>query len=916
MAPKMTRSETPTLRTAAASRTRRGEAATYETPIDVEAIGTAREAEHFTRQSDGTVRASGRGQASERGRARAYGGRRRQSRQRSRSGAGQGRGSRQQQQTGSTGEKVPSGTTQQSEEQQPGTGSAGQDTQENATQQNQQAGSTGQGNREQGEQESAQATSSGHVTEKNNAGATSLATGNGQGAAGSTDESHGQATNSTSGAASGSNGQVNGRRTSEKGGSDDTGQPNDGSKRRRSSSGSRQGSPKKPKPGEDTGKSGDANAEIQRQQPQGKESCARLQQLLTIYRGMPPPARNPTTPNTMMEDEDVYRAVVAVTEAISREGSHEYSFIDWTSFNSSTLTNREAMRQTVARPGNEILVPWINRSHHSLFYLQRRGDAGEFQAMHFDSARELGHRPTRNTQYNAIRQRLQQVNWTGEMAAGDARIPLESSNVDVVRQEGGTQCGLHVIFSAWALALGLRIARAMDRQRFRDFYRDGEILVQQAVQGNVSCEAIWAFFDCYEFIEAGQQINGSRSFENTVTIRDERDLATLTARTRIQEALPEGVDFDEAAADIAPGESDFRHLSTGEFLDRYNEHQRAIAAGLPTAGTGQAGGHSDDFDLEIQEALAQSLGQGGTNNQNEQAFGTAVQASGTAGETMTQSPGINTNSDMAAAQLSQLFEDRALDRGLCLHGAESSLNMQDRDSSWRDQVAPAGAPPMHANPTDPGDDSSSIQSCESSPQPTPPDSPRSEAQQHIPASTEVLNSIPPFWEPRREGHHAWTRERQQIRQEQLERQTRQQQAMQHVQNAQQSQAAAGLDSSYPPAPPPTASSLGPREIDTGTTTNEDDHNSDVQLQGESQPSTRFQTAGTEEQQVKSGDADDEERQQDDSMRRDSDEYEPPPADNPPEEHIDTPGMGSLTGDDGDPGDQDIEDLFSGDFYDD
>jgi hypothetical protein len=126
------------------------------------------------------------------------------------------------------------------------------------------------------------------------------------------------------------------------------------------------------------------------------------------------------------------------------------------------------------------------------------------------------------------------VNWTGEGAAGDERIPLESSNVDVVRQECGTQCGLHVTFNAWALALGLKSARPIDRQRFSDFYRDGEILVRQAVQGNVSSEAIWAFFDCYEFIEAGQQIEPFRSIENTVTIRAEPDLATLAARTSTQ----------------------------------------------------------------------------------------------------------------------------------------------------------------------------------------------------------------------------------------------------------------------------------------------------------------------------------------------------------------------------------------------
>jgi hypothetical protein len=98
-------------------------------------------------------------------------------------------------------------------------------------------------------------------------------------------------------------------------------------------------------------------AESQRQQGEGKELCAGLEELLAIYRRMHSPNPDPAPHNTMLADEDVYRGVVAVTEALSREGSHEFSFIDWTSFNSSTIPNREEVRQTVARPGNEMFFP-------------------------------------------------------------------------------------------------------------------------------------------------------------------------------------------------------------------------------------------------------------------------------------------------------------------------------------------------------------------------------------------------------------------------------------------------------------------------------------------------------------------------------------------------------------------------------
>jgi hypothetical protein len=115
-------------------------------------------------------------------------------------------------------------------------------------------------------------------------------------------------------------------------------------------------------------------------------------------------------------------------------------------------------------------------------------------------------------------------------------------------------------------------------------------------------------------------------------------------------------------------------------------------------------------------------------------------------------------------------------------------------------------------------------------------------------------------------------------------------------------------------PPLTGASLGLGETGVGPRTNNQEHNRDVQARGESQHSTASQTSCDEEQQTKSNDADDEERLRNDSVRRGSGEYEPPPADSPRDEAIDTPGMASTTADNGSIEDEDMDDLFDGDFY--
>ncbi|KAK3712563.1 hypothetical protein LTR37_009006 [Vermiconidia calcicola] len=294
----------------------------------------------------------------------------------------------------------------------------------------------------------------------------------------------------------------------------------------------------------------------------------------------------------MLEDSDVYRGITAVTEGIVQGGGHLFSVIDPNALQNEWDPGN--LVQTIARPRQEILVPRVFEGHISLNAVlpndpaESAGQQNGFRLLHFDSARR-GHRGQiwEPAMTRWVRERLTENRWNGheggeddEGNSFDITGYVEAPNV--ARQEQGWECGLHVIFNAWAHALALRLSGGPIAS-YSGFLRDGIAIVRAAVQGRVASDDILAFFDCYRFVQPGQQIGADRVFEHTLRLARGDDLMAHVARVRVVEdleimrergTLPEWfLDFATAYDDLqAP---DLTTMTAQGFVDAFMALQRA-----------------------------------------------------------------------------------------------------------------------------------------------------------------------------------------------------------------------------------------------------------------------------------------------------------------------------------------------------
>lgn len=86
-------------------------------------------------------------------------------------------------------------------------------------------------------------------------------------------------------------------------------------------------------------------------------------------------------------------------------------------------------------------------------------------------------------------------------------------------------CGYHVIFNAWAIALGLKLDPGFQAEWNLNFLDNAQNLICLALLGLASSELIHNYLECIKFVFPEQTIDASKKFERTHQAENEEELA-------------------------------------------------------------------------------------------------------------------------------------------------------------------------------------------------------------------------------------------------------------------------------------------------------------------------------------------------------------------------------------------------------
>lgn len=235
-----------------------------------------------------------------------------------------------------------------------------------------------------------------------------------------------------------------------------------------------------------------------------------------------------------LPDETVYRAIAAVTEAISElPGQSAFSLV---SLASIRLPADSPLRQRIARPGNPALIPHTQDGHTSLFSLQLQRP-GHYALHHYDSA-GVGHEGALERYGDRVRDELVRLGWRPR----GKDFSIETTTVPrahQTRQSQGWECGMHVIFYAWAIALELQINGTGKPKPAASFLEDGALLINYALLGIASSDVILAFLQCYGLVSHDQVVPVDLAFTRTMPFRKLTTLERRIAHLRVEEELTE-----------------------------------------------------------------------------------------------------------------------------------------------------------------------------------------------------------------------------------------------------------------------------------------------------------------------------------------------------------------------------------------
>ena len=280
-----------------------------------------------------------------------------------------------------------------------------------------------------------------------------------------------------------------------------------------------------------------------------------------------------------MRDHNAFRAIAAVTEAISlNESGIKFSVIDFDSFElgrSHGEMGDIAREHAIGRPGNEALIPLVQNNHISLFCVERtEEDDFWFEITHLDSMVLSSHTANSTEFGDSVRSALRAVGWFEE----DSDLRMTGGAIliqDLPGQSQGWSCGLHTVLWAWALALGFTIsADAWPTED--DFYEEAVYLINLAMQGHMDSQTIEAFLRCHRIVPYDERVEVDRHFESTIPFPTDFSLVRHVARVRIETGLDEYRELgerlpalDEMLRVIGEENAILTDVSPHQIYDRY-----------------------------------------------------------------------------------------------------------------------------------------------------------------------------------------------------------------------------------------------------------------------------------------------------------------------------------------------------------
>ncbi|KXT00974.1 hypothetical protein AC578_8201 [Pseudocercospora eumusae] len=274
-----------------------------------------------------------------------------------------------------------------------------------------------------------------------------------------------------------------------------------------------------------------------------KEYPARLQDLERRNTDFKIAAEDPAVERGFMLDETLYQAIVSVTERVTENDKGvRFAYLPPVGVATLQFPGMSKPGQQAARPGCPMIFPYstmdhnTGRGHHSLFVVNRKGDQ-DFEIYHYDSANLRGHRQDFQNHVTKLKDLLRDLGWARNTELSIPETAHPSTNR--IRQISSWECGLHTIFNAWAIALGLEIATgpATPVRSSQTFQRDGVRMINLARESRMDSKTIEAFLKCYGFVAADASVPADRAFEKTIPFLTSHSLNAFIDRIRLANDL-------------------------------------------------------------------------------------------------------------------------------------------------------------------------------------------------------------------------------------------------------------------------------------------------------------------------------------------------------------------------------------------
>ncbi|SMY26104.1 unnamed protein product [Zymoseptoria tritici ST99CH_1A5] len=321
-----------------------------------------------------------------------------------------------------------------------------------------------------------------------------------------------------------------------------------------------------------------------------------------------------------LRDETVMRAIYAVTEAISVNGSGvQFALARFDMFmNNSGNEQLMGTANGMVRAGNTALIPFteerynkknpkIEEHHTTLFVVQPTvGAQGNFTLHHYDSA-DMYDEHQLAVLVGRARSNLIAFGWDRHRT----NIPDgDAPRAQAMRQRNDWECGIHTVVNAWAIALGLTITRTGEQPlENARFLRRGIELINLAIQGHLDSRTIEAFLRCFELVEAGARVALARQFAATVPLPDVNVLECRIQRIRLEAELAtlRQINPDIAQLDVL---LNFAGVELGQTL-RFTAQQLVepwIFAGMPLASPDRSNAYVAPEELDSGERNMMAAG--------------------------------------------------------------------------------------------------------------------------------------------------------------------------------------------------------------------------------------------------------------------------------------------------------------------